>query len=153
LRDVHGVLGAFFADAEGVLLASDLPQFFANDDLEEAASRAAAFLAACNEADLQGEIEQCVIGYRDYQLYLCPHPEGVLGVLGELAVNRPALRMATRLVARRLVRPPETIPATPSALSQRAGKLPAVADEAGKKTQSDGAGKRMILYRGKRYYI
>jgi len=111
LRDVDGVVGSFVVDADGALLARDLPQMFDNDLLGEIGPRIRRMAEGLSET---GENPSSVVlHFKDHKLWIKPTEEFTLCVLGALQVNRPALRMALTLVSRRVA--PLLGAATPSA--------------------------------------
>jgi hypothetical protein len=100
-----------------------MPQFFGREELDALIPRMAAVVAGCCEVS-DDELEHYVLRFRDYHFHLRPESHGVLCVMSEPSTNLPALRMACRLVARRVGRAPSTIPATPAAKEERASLIP-----------------------------
>ncbi len=123
LRDVQGVLGGFFANRAGQLVATSMPTFFDREELDALIPRMAAVVAGGGEVS-DDELEHYVLRFRDYHFHLRPESHGMLYVMSEPNTNLPALRMACRLVARRVGRAPSTIPATPAAKEERASLIP-----------------------------
>ncbi len=100
LRDVDGVVGSFLVGPEGALLARDLPQMFDDQLLDEIGPRIRRITDGLSET---GENPGCVVlHFGDHKLWLKPADEFTLCVLAAVQVNRPALRMALTLVARRV---------------------------------------------------
>jgi predicted regulator of Ras-like GTPase activity (Roadblock/LC7/MglB family) len=100
LRDVDGVVGSFVVDGDGALLARDLPQIFESELLHEIGPRIRRIADGLSESgDTPGSV---VLHFQDHKLWLKPADGFTLCVLGSVQVNRPALRMALTLVARRV---------------------------------------------------
>ena len=123
LKEVAHVLGSFAGDTEGQLLASAMPGYFAAGDLEAAAGRVAGLFLCVKETELDGQ--SAVLQFGEHSLFVSRFESGHLCVLAEAAVNVASLRMATKLVARRL----------PASLERRdplseAGSVGAVSDTA-----------------------
>ncbi len=131
LRDVDGVIGSFVVDAEGALVARDLSQLFADDVLSDVGPRIRRMADGLSES---GDAPNSVIlHFKDHKLWLRPIDDATLCVLGAPQVNRPALRMALTLIARRIAaqlpaerasNPPPAVAAAPSPLSSTAPTPP-----------------------------
>ena len=100
LRDIEGVLGSFLLDANGALLARDLPPLF--DAL--ALHRASVHLSRLRAAlELDGSaFESCVARFGPHLLMLRAADENTLCVLCPHGTNMPAVHMSATLIARRL---------------------------------------------------
>lgn len=100
LRDVHGVYGSFVVGTNGGLVARDLPEYFGTDLLSEVGLR----VTRLYETFISGgdDLEACVIRYGEHKLYLRAMTWGTVGILTDVGVNMPALRMAANLVTRRI---------------------------------------------------
>lgn len=116
LSDVQGVVGAFFVGPGDMVTESSMPAYFDAADIEDLAPRLRAVLSASSEIGLQGEVDHCVLRYRDYHLHVRREQPGQLCILTEPHANVPALRMACRLVAKRISRSPDSA-RTPSSQS------------------------------------
>lgn len=129
LSDVPGVVGAFFVDESDAIAASSMPAYFDGADIEDLAPRLRAVLFASSEIGLRGNVEHCVLRYRDYHLHIRREQPGKLCILTEPHANVPALRMACRLVARRLGRAPVSSgsPASPPPSSRNFTPHPSTA--------------------------
>jgi predicted regulator of Ras-like GTPase activity (Roadblock/LC7/MglB family) len=111
LKDVAGVAGSFVFTRAGRLLARELPAVFDDDALREASGR----LTRIREtfAAVGDDLDVAVIRMGDHKLYLKSLPAGTLCIITETRVNMPALRMASNLVARRIIASVEQLEATP----------------------------------------
>jgi hypothetical protein len=99
LRDVAGVLGSFFVDRTGAIVASDLPPMLGTELLREAGPRVLR-LEETLGADGSGP-ESIVLRFHQQRLHLRFEPEGVFGVLAQHDVNAASLKMALTLAGRR----------------------------------------------------
>ena len=100
LRDVHGVEGSFLMAEDGRCTARDMPAMFADDVLHELGPRIARMQDVfANEG---GEMQACMLRYRDYVLLVRGIQKLTLCVLCLPDTNAPALRMGINLAARRL---------------------------------------------------
>lgn len=139
LRDVDGIIGSFVVNGDGVLVAQDLPAYFAGV-AEEVGPR---ILRLCDALSLsEGTVSTCTVRYTNHKLTLRSVQGALLAVLTSAAVNAPALRMAMNLVARKCaaqdlsvpesgnpsVPPPSVAPTSsgPRSLSASAATLPAM---------------------------
>ncbi|MGD0676012.1 MAG: hypothetical protein ABSC94_11365 [Polyangiaceae bacterium] len=106
LRDVQGVNGSFVIAGSGVLIARDLPAIFDGDLFSEVGPR----ITRLYETFLSGgeELDACMIRFSEQKLYLRRMTWGVIGILCNVGVNLPALRMVANLVIRRV--DPEVVP-------------------------------------------
>jgi predicted regulator of Ras-like GTPase activity (Roadblock/LC7/MglB family) len=113
LKDVAGIMGSFVFTDDGRLVAREIPAMFDDVALTEASGRLTrlrdTFAAVGDQMDL------AILRYRDHKLYLKALPAGMLCILGEGAVNMPALRMAANLVSRRIGPALENVGALPPA--------------------------------------
>lgn len=98
LRDVDGIVGSFVVNAEGELVAQDLPSYF-EGAAQEAASRAIRLRDALSLTE--GSVSACTIRYADHKLSLRSVHGALLAVLANSTVNAPALRMAMNLVVKK----------------------------------------------------
>jgi hypothetical protein len=105
LRDIEGVLGSFFVDETGKLLARDMPGVFDDATLSSASLRLSRLRAAL-EADAPS-FDGCVARFGEHLLVLKPVATRTLCVLVPKGANLTALSMGTTLVARRLVGVPQ----------------------------------------------
>lgn len=146
LRDLRGIEGSFLVDASGGLLAQDLPAYF-GEAAETVGPRARRLWEAFS---LSGDIERCVLRYGAHLLSLRPIGGNLLTVVARAEVNMPALRMASNLVAKKLlglavvVRDTEPPPTFREPLGGRA--RPEAPEARGVRTNSG----RAVYYRGKR---
>lgn len=106
LRDVQGVYGSFVIAGTGALIAQDLPAVFDQDLFAEVGPRATRLY----ETFLSGgeELDACMLRYAEHKLYLRRMTWGLIGIISDVAVNMPALRMVVNLVIRRI--DPEVVP-------------------------------------------
>ncbi len=98
LRDVEGIVGSFVVNADGDVVAQDLPAYF-DGVAEQVAPRAVRLRDALSLSE--GSVSTCTIRYADHKLSLRSVHGALLAVLGNSQVNAPALRMAMNLVARK----------------------------------------------------
>lgn len=100
LKDLDGVEGSFLLDPEGVVLAQDMPAYFgdAAGDVGPRVVRLCETLSAT-----EGGVERCIVRFPTHTLSLRPIGINLLTVIAREGVNMPALRMASNLVARKLV--------------------------------------------------
>ncbi len=106
LRDVQGVYGSFVIASTGALVASDLPAAFDGDLFEEVGPR----VVRLYETFLSGaeELDACMLRFAEHKIYLRKMTWGVIGILSQVAVNMPALRMVANLVIRKI--DPDVVP-------------------------------------------
>jgi predicted regulator of Ras-like GTPase activity (Roadblock/LC7/MglB family) len=147
LRDVAGVNGSFLVGTEGQLLARDLPPLFDDAVLGEVGGR----LVRLNDtfASIGQDADVCVLRFSEFKLYVKAMPRSILCVLTTAAVNMPALKMASNLVARRVFPEVDRLALAPAAagpatLAAAPGSVPA-----GPPAPGDGAPPPR-LYRGRR---
>jgi predicted regulator of Ras-like GTPase activity (Roadblock/LC7/MglB family) len=100
LRDVQGVVGSLAVGTDGVMWARDLPAIFDEDSTQRLAARLVQLYEALGSDG--SALESGTLRYQAYHFHLGVVSSGVVGVLAEEHVNLPALRMALRLVGRRL---------------------------------------------------
>jgi predicted regulator of Ras-like GTPase activity (Roadblock/LC7/MglB family) len=108
LRDVEGVLGSFVLDADGQLLARDLPPLFDGDMLTRASLHLSRLRAAL-ESD-GSTFEACVARFGPHLVLLRAAKDLTLCVLLPRGTNLGAVQMSASLIARRLSAPPATPP-------------------------------------------
>ena len=95
VQDVDWVVGSFIANARGELLVYQMPPEFGEDELARTATRLTSIVRS---AELCGvAVEQCDFSFSRYQLLVSRCAAGMLCVLVEAPVSRPALSMATRI--------------------------------------------------------
>jgi predicted regulator of Ras-like GTPase activity (Roadblock/LC7/MglB family) len=98
LRDVEGIIGSFVVNSDGVLVAQDLPAYFAGV-AEEVGPRVHRLCDALSLSE--GAVSTCTVRYSNHKLALRSVNGALLAVLTVASVNAPALRMAMNLVARK----------------------------------------------------
>ncbi len=98
LRDVEGTIGSFVVNSDGVLVAQDLPAYFAGV-AEEVGPRVHRLCDALSLSE--GAVSTCTVRYSNHKLALRSVNGALLAVLTVASVNAPALRMAMNLVARK----------------------------------------------------
>ena len=100
LKDVYGITGSFVCARSGHLVARELPSIFDDAALSEAGSR----LTRLQEtfASVGDRLEIAVLRFREHKVYVRILPAGTLCIISNAGVNMPALRMAARLVSRRI---------------------------------------------------
>jgi len=95
VQDVDWVVGSFVANRNGELLAYQMPSEFGEAELGRTTTRLASIVRS---AELCGvDVEHCDFSFSRYQLVVNRCAAGMLCVLVEAPVSRPALNMATRL--------------------------------------------------------
>lgn len=102
LEDVAGVAGSFAIDDDGELVAVAMPSYVQSEDLAVVAPRIQRLVEAT--AELQVESEWWILHYADYQLQVTPFAGGMLVVLTAPEVNTRALRMAAKILGRKLAK-------------------------------------------------
>ena len=103
LRDIEGVLGSFLLDADGQVLARDLPPLFDADALSKASVHLARLRAAL---EVQGNtFESCVARFGPHLVLLRAAQTQTLCVLCPRGTNMPAVHMSSTLIARRIGAP------------------------------------------------
>lgn len=100
LKDVIGVAGSFAMDDDGEVLAVAMPSYVQPEDLASVAPRIQWLVEAASE--LQVQCEWCVLYFADYHLQVAPFTGGKLVVLTAPDVNARALRMAAKILCRKL---------------------------------------------------
>jgi predicted regulator of Ras-like GTPase activity (Roadblock/LC7/MglB family) len=100
LRDIEGVLGSFLLDADGQILARDLPPLFDAEALANASVHLARLRAAL---EVEGNsFESCVARFGPHLLLLRAAQTHTLCVLCPRGTNMPAVHMSSTLIARRI---------------------------------------------------
>lgn len=100
LLDVESVVGSFAGDNQGELLVNAMPAFFDTTDLTVASIKLTAMFDCAEECELLGHT--ALLQFSEYLLHVCRLEHGILCVLANPEVNFSSLRMATKLVGRRL---------------------------------------------------
>lgn len=100
LRDVAGVVGGFAVDDDSELVTSAMPSYVGTDDLESIAPRIQWLFEAT--AELQVQSEWVTMYFTDYNLQIAPFNGGKLVVLVAPDANTRALRMAAKILCRKL---------------------------------------------------
>jgi hypothetical protein len=95
IQDVDWVVGSFIATPGGELLIYLMPAEFGEDELARTASRLASIVKSAELCGLA--VDQCDFSFSRYQLVVSTCAAGMLGVVVEAPVSRPALSMATRI--------------------------------------------------------
>lgn len=155
-EDVPGVIGSFLAASDGSILAIAMPRFVSEDELRRVGPRARSIFDTFDEA---GQLaESCVLRFAEHRLYLKPLGIGMLCVLTQTDVNYAALRMAARLIARKLEAGVlENAPAAKA--DERSTWRPPAAHKPqprspGAPALRDGAARaKSIVYRGRKYEV
>lgn len=114
LRDVPGVVGSFAAHDDGHIVANAMPGYVELDDMESAAQRIQWLVEGASELEVRSE--WCVVYFEHYRLHVASFVAGRLVVLAEPQVNVRALRMAAKIVCRKLERLTEADSGRPSSL-------------------------------------
>jgi hypothetical protein len=153
LRDVDDVHGSFLVARGGELLARDLPSVFRDELFSDVGPRLVR-LRETLENDGEG-IKSLVLRFTEHRLHVRPVGSSLLCIITGAAVNGPALRMATNLVAKHVEMEAET-PGPP-----RARTTSGVAPRAPAPSPTSASGrpapmepvpvaKREVVYRGRR---
>lgn len=127
LRDIEGVLGSFVVDADGRILARDLPAMFDPGALTKASLHLSRLRAALESAG--AGFESCVARFGPHLLVLRSLQSNTLCVLCPQGTNLPAVQMSSTLIARRLTGRTPVAYASASPLAQQSANFdpPAVA--------------------------
>lgn len=100
LRDIDGIQGSFLVSESGGVLARDMPRVVDDAALSEAAPRLWRMLETV-ESDQP--VDSAVFRFTEHRLELrFVGEKALLCVLADASVNQPALRMALKLVCRKL---------------------------------------------------
>lgn len=130
LSDVDGVIGSFVITDSGELLGSNLPAVFDEDLFAEAGPRIARLVEA--SAAVSEGFRACVLRFAEHKLFVRQVESAFLGVMLTATGSVPALKIATNLLAKRLVallgEPPA--PAEPGASGPVTHRSPIVEPEA-----------------------
>jgi predicted regulator of Ras-like GTPase activity (Roadblock/LC7/MglB family) len=102
LKDIAGVAGSFAVDDAGDVVANAMPAYVQLDDLVKVAPRIQWIVEAA--AELRVENEWTIMHFSSYQLQVAPFAGGKLVIVTEPGVNARALRMAARILCRKLER-------------------------------------------------
>lgn len=100
LKDIDGVIGSIVAAADGAVVGYDLPRTFDYSAAEGAARQMALLRTAM--ATEAGEMKTSIFRFRDFHFHVDEVPSGLIGILAAERADRPALRMAVRLLGRRI---------------------------------------------------
>jgi predicted regulator of Ras-like GTPase activity (Roadblock/LC7/MglB family) len=114
LKDIAGVAGSFAVDNDGEVIANAMPAYVQLDDLAKVAPRIQWVVEAA--AELRVENEWTIMHFSSYQLQVAPFEGGKLVIVTEPGVNTRALRMAARILCRKLERIVDGIASTRSTL-------------------------------------
>jgi predicted regulator of Ras-like GTPase activity (Roadblock/LC7/MglB family) len=105
LRDIQGVVGSLAIGTDGAIWGRDLPRTFDDDSAQRLAQRLAQLHdALTSDGD---EFDAAALRYQGYRFHIARAVPGLIGVLTQEQVNLPALTMAMRLVAKKVVNPRE----------------------------------------------
>ncbi len=100
LRDIHGIQGSFVvASGNGQILARDLPSVIDDASLNQVGPR------ICRLMDLveaEQPTESSALRFADHRIDVKSMGAALLCVMADASVNQPALRMAIKLVCRKL---------------------------------------------------
>ena len=100
LLDIAGVEGSFLFSPEGDLTAWDMPAVLEEQTLEEVSARTSRLADAFQL--IGRRFDGAVVRFSEHLLCLRTGTRGTLCVLAHPQVSLPALRMASRLILRRL---------------------------------------------------
>jgi len=100
LRDIQGIQGSFVVgNDDGQLLARDLPRFIDESALMQVGPRICRLLEVIES---EQPMESSALRFADHRLDIRRLGEATLCVLADANVNLPALRMAMKLLCRKL---------------------------------------------------
>ncbi len=117
LKDVQGIEGSFLLNADGALLAMEMPSLYDAALFKDVGPRIERL--AESFSSFGDEFESCVIRFSDHLLCVKQFAKGgALCILTNATVNLPALKMAINLTHRRLA--PEIAGAKPLAIAAAA---------------------------------
>lgn len=100
LKDIDGVIGSIVARTDGTVVGYDLPRTFDRTAAEGAARQMSLLRTAL--ATEAGGIRAGVLRFRDFHFHVDEVPSGLIGILAAERADRPALRMAVKLLGRRI---------------------------------------------------
>lgn len=148
LRDVDGVIGSFVLDAEGHPSARDLPSVVDDGALGDVGPR----LGRLTEAlEASGKtLDGCAMRFGAHQLYLRRCGEGLLCIVTREGCTAPALRMAAKLVAKRLDAQAVAAPASHGSLPPPPASLPPTPPPPIAAVEPVAEGPRPRFFRGRR---
>ena len=130
LSDVDGVIGSFVITDAGALLGSNLPAVFDEELFAEAGPRIVRLVEA--SAAISEGFRACVLRFAEHKLFVRQVEGAFLGVMLTATGSVPALKIATNLLAKRLVsllgEPPA--PADPAASGPVTHRSPTIEPEA-----------------------
>ncbi len=100
LRDIQGIQGSFVIGKDsGQVLARDLPRFIDESALSQVGPRISRLLEVIES---EQAMESSALRFADHRLDIRPLGTATLCVLADANVNLPALRMAMKLLCRKL---------------------------------------------------
>jgi predicted regulator of Ras-like GTPase activity (Roadblock/LC7/MglB family) len=172
LHDVEGVMGSFVTSYDGEVVTSHMPPFVETADLARAGPRLLSIVDTFAESRLD-DPQHYLLRFADHQLYVRRAGRGLLCVLSESKVNLPALRMASKLVCRRLdeapahrtsLPPASPVPSPtlqpmeleePTPVSRGPATLRSAPPEGRAMHRDDpvSTGPRRLVYRGRKYDV
>jgi hypothetical protein len=167
LDDIEGVMGSFFTSHEGELLCRRMPSFVERAELERAGPRLLSIVETFGEARLAAP-ESFLLRFADHRLNVRRSKRGILCVLAEPGVNLPALRMASKLVCKRLDEEPPAqteLPLTPVEPQTQHEPIAEPKSEAAPPTRrsagppeaqhhaAPSSASRTLVYRGRKYDV
>lgn len=129
LKDVAGVAGSFAMDTDGEVFINAMPSYVQSEELGKIAPRVSWIAEAA--AELQVQNEWCTLFFSSYHLQVAPFAGGRLVMLTEPGVNARALRMAAKILCRKLERMAEGI-----ASSRNSAAPPPLVDPAPRSVQT-----------------
>jgi hypothetical protein len=100
LKDIDGVIGSILARADGAVIGYDLPRTF-DTSAAEGAARQMSLLRTALAAEAGG-MKTGILRFRDFHFHVDEVPSGLIGILAAARAERPAIRMAVKLLGRRI---------------------------------------------------
>ena len=97
LKDVPGVIGSFVLNNEGALVEKEMPSIVGAEAYPDIGPRISAAFTTFDA--VASRFDDLLVKFSEHWLYCRRLENGVLSVFSSVAVNYPALRMATNIAA------------------------------------------------------
>ncbi len=150
LRDIQGIQGSFIvASSSGQILARDLPSVIDDASLSQVGPRICRLM---DVIEAEQTTESAALRFVEHRIDVRSMGDALLCVMADAMVNQPALRMAIRLVCRKLeAHEWSSVAVEPAAAEPTLEEEPAPIT-----SKSSAAGAKPVayrIYRGTRYPV